>query len=85
MKKSFLMILCLALALVSCKDPNEPTPEPTPANPKWVSTEVTKKNAMLEEFTGQGCGYCPDGHRRANLIAKANPGRFFSVNIHACG
>ncbi len=87
MKKSFLLLLVLGLVLVGCKDPkdNPEDPDGPKVNPKWVSTEITKKNALLEEFTGQGCGYCPDGHRRANLIEKANPGRFFPVNIHAGG
>ena len=86
MKKSLILLLALGLVFASCKKVEpEPTPGPDPVHPKWVTTEVTKKNAMLEEFTGQGCGYCPDGHRRANLIEKANPGRFFAVNIHAGG
>ena len=88
MKKSLILLLALGIVFASCKKVEpEPTPGPgpDPVHPKWVTTEVTKKNAMLEEFTGQGCGYCPDGHRRANLIEKANPGRFFPVNIHAGG
>jgi len=52
---------------------------------KWVSTQVQNKNAVLEEFTGIHCGYCPDGHRIANDIAEANPGRVFLINIHAGG
>ena len=47
-----------------------------------VSTEATKKNAILEEFTGVNCVYCPDGHKIANQLAENNPGRFFAINIH---
>jgi len=50
-----------------------------------VSTEISKRNAILEEFTGVNCGYCPDGHRIANLLATNNPGRFFAINIHQGG
>ena len=49
----------------------------------FVSTEPSKKNVVLEEFTGINCPYCPDGHRIANGIAAANPGRFWAINIHA--
>ncbi|MBI5324265.1 MAG: Omp28-related outer membrane protein [Ignavibacteriae bacterium] len=52
---------------------------------QWVSTQVEKRNVILEEFTGIHCGYCPDGHKRANELVAANPGRVFLVNIHAGG
>ena len=47
-----------------------------------VSTEESNKNVVLEEYTGINCGYCPDGHKRANELAAANPGRVFLINIH---
>lgn len=50
---------------------------------KWVSTSPQNKNAVLEEFTGIHCGYCPDGHRRANELQAANPGRVVLINIHS--
>ena len=49
---------------------------------QFVSTEVSNKNVVLEEYTGINCGYCPDGHRIANEIAAAHPGRVFPINIH---
>lgn len=52
---------------------------------QFVSTEVSNKNVVLEEYTGINCGYCPDGHKRANQLAAANPGRVFVINIHAGG
>ena len=48
----------------------------------FVSTTATTKSVVLEEYTGIRCGYCPDGHKRANDFAKANPGRVVLVNIH---
>lgn len=54
-------------------------------NEQFVSTEVSNKNVVLEEYTGINCGYCPDGHKRANQLAAANPGRVFVINIHAGG
>lgn len=50
-----------------------------------VSTEVQKRNVLLEEFTGVGCGYCPDGHARANAICDQYEGHAWAINIHAGG
>ena len=50
-----------------------------------VSTTAENKNAVLEEYTGIHCGYCPDGHKVSNQIAAANPGDFFAINIHQGG
>jgi len=50
-----------------------------------VSQTPQNRNAVLEELTGIHCGYCPDGHKRANDIATANPGRVVLVNVHAGG
>lgn len=52
---------------------------------QYVSTEPANRNVILEEFTGRGCGYCTDGHRIANQIMAANPGRVWAINIHAGG
>ncbi len=50
-----------------------------------VGTEVTKKKILLEEFTGISCGNCPDGHKKANQLLNAFPGRAYCVAIHAGG
>lgn len=50
-----------------------------------VSTTAQNKNAVLEEFTGIYCTFCPDGHKRANDFAAANPGDVVLINIHAGG
>ena len=50
----------------------------TPTTP----TTPSYRNVLIEEFTGRSCPYCPDGHRVANEIAAANPGRVFPVNYH---
>ncbi|MBR5725409.1 MAG: Omp28-related outer membrane protein, partial [Muribaculaceae bacterium] len=48
-------------------------------------TEPANRNVILEEFTGRGCGYCTDGHRIANELMAAHPGRLWAINIHAGG
>jgi len=50
---------------------------------KWVSTKAEKRVAVLEEFTGVRCQYCPDGHRIANELKNSYPGKVISINIHA--
>ncbi len=47
-----------------------------------VSTEPMLKNAILEEFTGIHCQYCPEGHAIAQSILDNNPGRAFTIAIH---
>ena len=47
-----------------------------------VSTEVQLKNAVLEEFTGIHCVYCPEGHVIAQSILDNNPGRAVAIAIH---
>ncbi len=47
-----------------------------------VSTVPMQKNALLEEFTGIHCQGCPAGHREAQSILDANPGRVFVIALH---
>ncbi|MAW21168.1 MAG: hypothetical protein CMD16_02085 [Flavobacteriales bacterium] len=51
----------------------------------FVSTTPENKNALLEEFTGISCGYCPDGHLIASQIHDANPNDVAIIAIHAGG
>jgi hypothetical protein len=50
-----------------------------------VSTTPQNKKAVLEEFTGVYCGYCPDGHFRATNIYNANPTNIVLINVHSGG
>lgn len=50
-----------------------------------VSTAPQNKKAVLEEFTGIYCGYCPDGHSIANAIYAADPTKVVLINIHSGG
>lgn len=50
-----------------------------------VSTAPQNKKAVLEEFTGIYCGYCPDGHKIATNIYNADPTRVLLINIHSGG
>lgn len=48
----------------------------------FVSTTPENRNVVLEEFTGIYCGFCPDGHKRANEFKADNPGDVVLINIH---
>lgn len=48
-----------------------------------VSTDPQPRNVVLEEFTGIYCGYCPDGHARANKLMQDFPGRVIAINLHS--
>ena len=51
---------------------------------QWVSTTPGNKKALIEEYTGHQCQYCPDGHKIADgLTSGVNAGRVFAINIHA--
>ncbi|AFU70159.1 secreted protein with Por secretion system C-terminal sorting domain [Psychroflexus torquis ATCC 700755] len=50
-----------------------------------VSTDPENKKAILEEFTGVNCTFCPQGHAIANAIKENNPDNFFVINIHQGG
>ncbi len=49
---------------------------------KLVSTEKEYKNAVLEEFTGIYCGFCPRGHATAEELREYHSGKFICINIH---
>ena len=90
MKKTF-RILGLALVVTGllfsgCKKTEDEEDEEEGTT---VSLEVNapetqmNKNVLLEEFSGNNCPYCPDGHKRANEIVAANPGKVFPIIIHS--
>ena len=47
-----------------------------------ASSTPQKRKAVLEEFTGVRCTFCPDGHRKAQTLADANPGKVVLINVH---
>ena len=81
----------IAVTVFSCKDPVEPKPDPIPVKeePKpdiFVSQKAEPSTMLLEELTGIGCVYCPDGHKRADQLAETTfKGKFFIINVHAGG
>lgn len=50
-----------------------------------VTTNPANKNAILEEYTGIHCQYCPQGHAIAASILENHPGRAAVIAIHQGG
>jgi hypothetical protein len=48
----------------------------------FVNTTPENRKAILEEYTGVNCVFCPQGHVIANNIVNANPNNAFIINIH---
>lgn len=80
--------LAASLCFVSCqKEEENNTPEENPSGVDYFadlepSTETENRHAILEEYTGVNCGYCPDGHRISRDLAQQYEGRYFAINIH---
>ena len=47
-----------------------------------VSTEVQHRHAVLEEFTGIHCVYCPQGHKIAASILEEHPDLVEVISVH---
>ncbi len=50
-----------------------------------VSTDIEKRNVILEEYTGRNCIYCPNGHALAAQLEEAYPEDLFVIARHAGG
>ncbi len=69
-------------------DDPEPEPEPEPSEDTLivnVSQTPSMRNVLIEELTGNHCGYCPLGHKAANEVVAAHPGKAFVINYHVPG
>ncbi len=76
MKTKSLLLLLLSVFLltnVSCKkDKGEDE----------VAPESFTKKAILEEFTGEWCGFCPDGANIIRQIESSYPDTFYAISYH---
>jgi len=67
------LILVLFAVLVSCKKEKQDQ-EQVPSS--------FKQKALLEEFTGEWCGYCPDGAAVIEQIKTDHPDDFVAISYH---
>ncbi|MFN5378805.1 MAG: hypothetical protein ACK5BQ_08575, partial [Ignavibacteria bacterium] len=91
MKHSIIFAGLLSLVLISCDVVNAPY-EKNPKDPsdtllKDTSTVITRtgalQNVLLEDYTGQLCGNCPEAAEIADRLYKVNGGRVIVTAIHA--
>ena len=62
-KIALIALVAVGLALPGCKSKDDPEPIP----------ESFPKTQLIEEFTGQACGYCPMGMDEVRAYMDANP------------
>jgi hypothetical protein len=48
-----------------------------------ISNDDPERNALIEDFTGHNCSFCPAAGEIAHSIHVANPSRIFIASIHA--
>jgi len=78
MKRLTIILLAFVLIASACKKKDDEDD----ANAEFVSKSAEKKVALLEEFTGVRCGYCPDGAKIAAEILTEHPGQAIAIGIH---
>lgn len=86
MRKTFrifgLAIVATALCLNGCKKNEEEEEDESDPLAVEVSQTTSVNTILLEEFTGNLCGYCPEGHLRANEVKEAYGDKCLVINYH---
>jgi len=77
MKKFTIILMLFVLIASACKKDEEED-----ENKDFVSQTAEKKTALLEEFTGVRCGYCPQGAIIAAEIIAEHPGHAIAIGVH---
>jgi len=83
MKRILTFILVASLLTTITESCKKKKTDPAPTVVFLAPTSAMNRVAMLEDFTGVRCGYCPDGHVRAKAILDANPGKFVIIATNA--
>lgn len=83
MKKLLLATCILLVALTGCKksDDNNSGGGSSTATIGAVPSSFVQK-ALIEEFTGCWCGWCPDGAYKMKQILDANPNTVIGAAVH---
>ncbi len=94
---SFFGLIVVASCIISCDKISQPVIIQTtldttlyPGNfyleydfPTFTQNTNTLKNALIEDYTGHQCTFCPAANNNAKSLEDANPGRVFVASIHA--
>lgn len=85
MKK--LLLLPVILAFIGCDDIKQPLKDSYAfcegCETEYIDEFVTTQNVLMEEFTGITCNNCPEAAGEIKDLIAANPGRVFTIGIHA--
>ena len=73
-KRLLLLFSVFILISISCKKEKNDKSNDVP--------ESFTKKAVLEEFTGEWCGYCPDGAAIIRQLENDKPDEFYAISYH---
>jgi thiol-disulfide isomerase/thioredoxin len=81
---STFLFLSAALLLFSACDtiPYNEAVENQQLPPDTTATVYTRRNVLIEDFTGHTCGNCPAAAREAKRIEEKYPGRVVVTGVH---
>lgn len=67
-------VFCIGIFMIFCAN--------LFAQEYFVPTHVSKRKAVMEEFTGVLCSNCPDGHKRSDQLKERYQDQYIAINIH---
>ena len=86
MKKTFrilgLALVATGLLFAGCNKTEEDEEDDSAALEVNVSQTPSTKTVLIEEFTGDRCGYCPYGHKYANEVSSSLGDKCCVINYH---
>ena len=71
------------LFFTSCSKDDDDNDDSSGGTTFLAPTDPMNRNAVLEDFTGVRCGFCPDGHAIAQSMMDANPERVVVIGVNA--
>jgi len=81
----FILALIIGLTIISCKkDKNEDTPidQQETGVTNEASPSSFQQKVLIEEFTGEWCGYCPSGAQYLQSTISDYPGKVVAAAFH---
>lgn len=76
---NILIALVFVYVFVACDIVEPPYTKNNNQNP----VDTTKRNVLIEDFTGFRCGNCPEASHVAEQVADLYKGKVFSIALHA--
>lgn len=81
--KSFLLCLLFAIVTLAIGCDEIAMPYKQTSGNGGGNPQPAKRKVLLEEFTGTGCQFCPDGHRKAAELLKYYGDNLITIGFHA--